>query len=405
MSLAYKLYWSDAKRVWLGKWKDPVTTLWRNKSVPCELTHEQDAAEWFGQWWATNRLDKGAPEPQVRLTMGQVFEWWIGYLKNEKPGADADAWRNADRVHRLWVQPHPFARVFSDQLSLAHCVDWIEAVQRQAKADYTARNVIQVVRTFLSDARGKGRYSGENFFNDPYVKQRTKGAEPSAGKETIIHLSEADARRVAYYQGDGVPIRRHTRHVLALLTGLRTGEIAALRWCDVSLDVEIPVVRVHRQLARDPSTRRRGSAQLAPFFKPPKRKSHRVVPLHRLVVLALRKWRLACPQAGDDTPIFAGDRGGYTNDFRTDDLVLDLKAYGVPHLYQDKWPITPHAFRRTCLTLLTDADVPDADVKAIAGHAKAGVTRQRYVERYLPPLYQAIGRLLPPPKQKGKRAA
>jgi len=61
--------------------------------------------------------------------------------------------------------------------------------------------------------------------------------------------------------------------------------------------------------------------------------------------------------------------------------------------------------RRTCLTLLTRADVSDSDVKAIAGHAKGDVTRGHYVGNILERLYRAVLRMpvgwTPP---KGKKA-
>lgn len=389
----YKLYWSETKCAWVGRWKDAKEQRWRNKCVPCELTHEQDAKEWFAQWWATNRLDEAAPQPVIKLTVSQLFEWWIGYLKT-KPGADPRASSDADRTHRIWVQPFSFAHVRVDELGLEHCVDWIEDVQRRGKAPLTVRNVVQQVRTMFSDARGKGRYRGENFFNDQYVKSRLKGAEPKAGKDVIVHLNLDEVRRVVGYEGDAVPLRRHARNVLAMLTGLRASEIQALRWSDVDLDGRPPVVRVHRQYVS------RLSSLTKPAFKPPKRNSKRTVPLHPEVVRVLKRWRdewsaFTGRDRIDDDPIFAGSHGGYVSDFRSTELRLDLGAYGVSPLFEKQHPIIPHALRKTCLTLLTNARVPEGDVKAIAGHAKAGVTRKHYVAEDLGRLADAINTMLP----------
>lgn len=403
MERPWKLFWSNAKRCWIGKWKDAESGAWKNKVVPCEHTHEQDALDWFAQWWAGQRMDRTAARPVVRSTVLQLMQWWAGYLRT-RPGADPSLAESADRVRRLYVEPFAFARVETDGMEIHHCVDWIEDVQRMGKADFTVRNVVQMVRTMFSDARGKGRYRGENFFNDAYVKQRLRNPQPKKGKDVVVHLSPGDAFKVASYDGDLVPLKRHARNVLAMLSGLRSGELHALRWCDLDLDVKVPHVRVNRQLVRNQST------MVEPTFKPPKCGSKRNVPLHPLAVAALRRWREAWSsyagvERSEESPVFAGPGGVYLNDYATRELSLDLVAYGASPLFDGAHRITPHAMRRTCLTLLTNAGANDGDVKEVAGHAKAGVTRKHYVGEDLARLQRAILSIrLVPPTLEGEAA-
>lgn len=133
----------------------------------------------------------------------------------------------------------------------------------------------------------------------------------------------------------------------------------------------------------------------------------RTVPLHPHVVRVLREWRDAWSEGTgvertDDSPVFAGIGGTYVNDFRTSDLHVDLAAYGASVLFDGVHPVTPHALRRTALTLLTNASVPDGDVREIAGHAKAGVTRKHYVGEDMQRLYRAV---LSIPLEAGAEAA
>ena len=379
----WTLYWSEAKRAWLGTWKEADTGAWRNKAVPCEITHEEEAEAWFTQWWQGQRIDAAAPAPVVRLTVAQLAAWWVGYLKT-KPGADPRAASDAERLLRLWIEPFAFGRVFVDSLAIEHCVDWIEDVQRSGRAPLTVRNIVQAVRAMFSDARGKGRYRGENLFNDAYVKKRLKGAQPRAGRDVIVHLTSDQVLAMCSYDGDGVPIRRHARNILAALSGLRAGELQALRWCDLELDAQVPLVRVHRQFVP------RLSTVSAPAFKPPKRNSKRAVPLHPEAVRVLRTWLSLTPFARPEDPVFCDGSGGYIQDFRPPELRLDLGAYGVPPLFEGVHPITPHSLRKTCLTLLTNAGVSEGDVKLVAGHASANVTRKHYVAVDLERLYKGV---------------
>jgi len=170
----------------------------------------------------------------------------------------------------------------------------------------------------FSDARGKGRYTGENFFNDGYVKSRLRNPLPKIGKDVIIHIVEGDARKLANHDGTGVPTKRHSRNVLAMLSGLRSGELHALTWGDVALDGKVPTVRVERQLTRN------GGPGEPPAFKPPKCNSKRTVPLHPFAVAALQKWKAETQFPGAQHPVFPSLDGRYHNDFNTRDLTLDL---------------------------------------------------------------------------------
>jgi hypothetical protein len=50
-------------------------------------------------------------------------------------------------------------------------------------APFTVRNIVQAVRGFLSDCRGKGWADiAENPFNDAFVKRKTAGTQTVAGK-------------------------------------------------------------------------------------------------------------------------------------------------------------------------------------------------------------------------------
>jgi integrase len=394
----YKVYEDKKKGCFLVRWQEG--TAWKTKRVPAKVRERFDAERWTREWWAGRDVTGFAP--QVVDTVSSVCERWVEHLKSK---GDERTWKDADALKRNWIAPFKLAKVRADRLTLADCVRWVEDVERKAKADFTFRNVVQRARTMLADARGHGWYSGENFFADDYLRRMVKGCEPTAGADVIIHLPAGEALKVLGYKGEAVPPRRHAKNVLAMLTGMRAGELCGLTWRHLDLDGDLPSVRVERQLTRD-----RG-------FKDPKKKSFRTIPLHPLAVQALRSWRevgfsgLTGSQPTQDSPVFPDAAGAFVYDSNAaHDWRIDLCGYGCSPHYEGKHPIDFHALRRTFMTLLNEAKVPEHVIKQLAGHAKQGVTRRSYIDRdSLAVLSEAIMRMPfeappPPPKPATKGA-
>ena len=399
-----RLHWMPSTRSWLAKYKDEQGRH-RSKRIPPEVLDEDEAWRWFAEFLKSRRDEVPAPTPAPpKLTVDELMQRWVNWLK-DRPGAEkrTSSWKAGDAMLRLWVRPFPIARVLADELALEHCVDWIEDVCRKAKARNTARNVIKSMRNMLSDARGKGWRRGENLFLDPYVKRMIKQLLKPVRTDEVISLSLEQVRQLLAYQGRGVTPVRHTRNVVALATGLRRGEIIGLRVQDVCLDESPPVIVVERQVDTGESSRH------DIVWKEPKAGSKRRVPIHPAVVPVLRRWLDGGlkqwtgkePQPHD--VLFPDPYGGphvsnFAYEFRN-----DLAAYGLPSVFSNGKPFTFHALRRTCLTLLADADVPDGDIKAVAGHQQPGVTRKHYIAKNLQRIARGVAKVkltAPAPRQR-----
>ena len=92
---------------------------------------------------------------------------------------------------------------------------------------------------------------------------------------------------------------------LAFGTGLRSGELLALRWGEDGLDVEAGVVRVRRSLDRE-----KGSNGTFEVVLPKSRASRRDVPLPPADAGRLRRHRLAAGRPSDGELVFATAEGG-----------------------------------------------------------------------------------------------
>lgn len=160
--------------------------------------------------------------------------------------------------------------------------------------------------------------------------------------------------------------------VVALGTGLRRGELCALRWQDVDLDGGI--LRVERSLEQT----RRGGLR----FKPPKSsRSRRTVSLSPAVVAELRAhWRgqqehrlaLGLGKAPPDGLVFAiWDGNPRQPDNLSRDFSRAMRKIGMPH-------ISLHSMRHTHASQLITSGMDVLTVSRRLGHTSAAITLAVY---------------------------
>jgi integrase len=195
-------------------------------------------------------------------------------------------------------------------------------------------------------------------------------------------LSPAQARKLL---ATVRPTRWHAVYVLALMLGLRRGELLGLRWSDIDLSKQCLTVR-HNLV--------RASGKLLDQA-PKTRKSRRTLPLPQPVITALREQRMR--QAEDR--LRAGSSW-------VDNGLVFATAVGTPieprnltrHFYsvRDRAGLGStrfHDLRHTCVTLLLDLGTPPHIVQAIAGHSHIDVTMTIYAHAALDEQAAALRKL------------
>jgi integrase len=169
-----------------------------------------------------------------------------------------------------------------------------------------------------------------------------------------IHPPTADDVRRIMRAVAGTP--DEAAYALAIGTGMRQGELLALRWRDVDLDAR--VAHLTASIGYGSTTRGRMKT----------RASKRPVPLAPFVVDALRR-----VGPGDPDAFISATRTGrplharnLLRRFRATTVELGLPAY--------RW----HDFRHYAATAMIAAGVPLATVAAILGHASITTTVDTY---------------------------
>lgn len=175
---------------------------------------------------------------------------------------------------------------------------------------------------------------------------------------------------------------------VAVLTGLRPGEICGLKWNDINFDkMEISVQRtlLYQKLE--------GDDQKTFHFDPPKTKqSKRVVPINKTCAIALKKQKMQSEIVKAKSVKFAN----VPDEFK--DLLFTTK-YGTPicaQIYCDavtniideinlmKDPLeefekfSPHCFRHTFATRCFESGIQPKTVQAYLGHASLKMTMDLY---------------------------
>jgi integrase len=192
---------------------------------------------------------------------------------------------------------------------------------------------------------------------------------PTPTPKEMRPLSATEARRLLEAaRGD----RLEALYVLALHTGMRQGELLALRWDDVDLDAG--TLRVRRTL-----TRHGGKIALG---EPKTRKSRRTVRLTQRAVEALRSHRkrqleekLRADLYEDSGLVFAGEGGSLIN---PSNLRNRSFARLLIRAELSDQRITFHDLRHTCASLLFQRNIHPKFVQELLGHASIAITLDTY---------------------------
>jgi integrase len=234
-----------------------------------------------------------------------------------------------------------------------------------------------------------------------YIHAVLRNALQNAVREELISRNVAKLVQVEtpdYDVGKGLTIEqaqqlllalRNTRwqplYVLALLLGLRRGELLGLRWADVDLDAG--VLHIRQNLVRAGGELR---------IQPPKtRRSRRTLPLPPQVTAALRRQQVT--QAAERAT--AGSSWADNGLVFTTSLGTPMEPRNLTrHFYSVREraglpEVRFHDLRHTCLTLLLSLGTNPHVAQAIAGHSHVDVTMMIYAHTAMTEQTEALGKL------------
>jgi integrase len=321
---------------------------------------------------ALRDLGQGVPIVAEKQTVAEYLAWWLngaahGLAPRTLTRYRAHVMRNIapalGRIRLAKLSPQPIQALYAAKLEAGY-------------APGTVRQMHAVLRRALGEATRLGLVPRN-------VATLVKVPKPARHEMQVLSPDEARVL-LAAVEGD----RLEALYVLALTTGMRLGELLALRWSDIDLHAELHGTTSALHVR---ATLRFKNADTY-FFEPPKTpKSRRRIGLGTTSVEALRQHRarqleerLAAGAAWrDEDLVFCTPIGGALcgNHLSERDFRVLLARANLPR-------IRFHDLRHTCATLLLRRGVHPKVVSELLGHSTVTMTLDRY-SHVLPDMQQA----------------
>lgn len=198
------------------------------------------------------------------------------------------------------------------------------------------------------------------------VKRPKKGWKEPNGVNDAAMLSKT-ASAIAAMPLDAFKVA----FSLALYTGMRRGEICALRWCDV--DLRSGTIWIRAAIGSDDGGK---------YAKAPKSGRHRDVAVPRALSEVLADWSAACKtssagRVGPRWHVVCDGDGGFVNpDYLTHAFTDFARFNGLEGAAGRR--LTLHDLRHTAATVLISNGADVKTVQSVLGHSSAAITLDMY---------------------------
>lgn len=221
--------------------------------------------------------------------------------------------------------------------------------ERKALAAKTVKDILGVLRSVM-------KFAGVAQVEFVY---------PKAVKHSARVLSSEEEERLLYYLNKDMDIYKFGV-LLALLTGLRLGELCALRWEDVSFEDMTIRIRATMQRLKDISGEHKTKIMIS---EPKSDNSARLIPMTAYVARLCGQWAAKDPQAF----VLTGQAERYVEprimQYHIERYARECGLAGV-HF---------HTLRHTFATRCVEAGFEVKSLSEILGHSSPKITLERYV--------------------------
>lgn len=340
----------------------------------------QEGSSWYGKWRVGDRqvkrrlgpvrpvgtsegLTRKQAEGELRRLMGEVkllvpvqrvtfeqagerYVHHVEHVLRRKPSTVQD--------YRIMIRRH-LGPHFGESA--------IERIKPSDVESYTAAKLgdglaIKTITNHLNFAHGVFQFAlrrGWVTSNPVALTDRPRSA-PADPDIRFLSAEELKALMRAVPSDDVLGPTDHALYTVAAMTGLRQGELVALRWRDV--DWSAGVVRVRRTFSR------------GAWGKPKSRRSSRAVPIADRVAAELDRHFQRAAYKADDALVFCHPHTGnpYDASKLRDRFYAAMTAAGMGERCGRRGGITFHSLRHTFGTRMASVGVPMRTLQEWMGH-------------------------------------
>lgn len=304
---------------------------------------------------------------QAQISLAKMMRFW---LESELLGAvKVSTYNTYVRLIDRHVLPTLGSCALS-QLTPSFVLSFVQKMEASGLSYATVKSVYRLLSCAMRFALEEGMIQ-----KNPCKKIRIQSKE--APQQRV--LSQAEQRRLC----DAAQCRGDFSTLLSLYTGLRLGEICALKWADIDWDKHTLTVRRTVQRLENYGARPGGPKTALMIGTPKSACSHRVIPVPEFILAQLRSmWT----KAGQTEFVFgasqrAADPRTIQRHFQR--LANQLGIHGV-HF---------HTLRHSFATRLLELGVDVKTVSALLGHGSVKVTLDFYAHSLFDQKQAAVERL------------
>jgi integrase len=312
---------------------------------------------------ALGAVRAGLPVPTDRLTVATYLDDWLTGATRALRPSTASTYERHIRLHILPTLGNlPLARLRPEQLDRLYAGLLAKGLSRTS-----VQHIHAILRRSLSQATRRG----------VIARNPTDLVDPPGRDHPEMQVLSIDqARALVATARTGRHAELEALYVLALTTGMRRGELLALRWADVDFAKRTLTVTgtLHRVKGAD------GTSTLE-RAQPKTKTSMRQIPLTAAAVDALTRRAqrqgqhrsLVGSEWTDSGLVFTNERGGALEprNVLARSFAPLLAEAGIPH-------VRFHDLRHTAATLMAAQGVHTKVVSEMLGHASIGITLDLY---------------------------
>lgn len=290
-----------------------------------------------------------------RLTVGEYISSWLADTARYQ--VSEGTFSRYERTCRNHLIPF-FGRIRLRELTPAH----IRAFKARKIEEGLNPNTVGVMQGVLSSALNQA-------VDDDLIPSNPASRVKKAAKREQAPMRSLSQEEASRLLGAAVDTRDEALMALALRTGMRQGELAALRWEDIDLTGK-PSITVRR------SADTRTQTRVSTTKTGKERKIHigpRTVEVLKAHRAKQREERMAATSWADPGLVFPNTRGKVR---RRDSVMRSLRRFlaeaGLPA------DVRFHDLRHTAGTLALRQGVPLHTVSRMLGHSDPAMTLRRY---------------------------
>ena len=300
---------------------------------------------------------KYALQNGIATVENMTFAAWFTYWLDDVKG-NTIAYRTQEsyrELYKRYVKSY-LGKMMLDKIKPIHCLHVLKTMEKQGLADSTIKKTRTVMHECFESA-----LENRLVIANPISKSVTAKGQPV--KERFVMTR---AQQQAFIE-EAKAFSHSLEYEFVLLTGLRYGELAGLKWKDV--DWKQKTITINRALYFQRDIKR--------FVeKEPKSKAgYRTIPLTDGAIEILKKqWAKNTPIVlGYQNYVFRNDEGKPSQKSAYNKpLKVIMKNLGLP-------PISMHNLRHTFATRCIEAGMRPKTLQKILGHSSLAMTMDLYV--------------------------